>query len=72
MSASGDLKPYAMRVISRILVFVDSMRPLDRPCSIAARIRALCFTMLFWSFTKDGIRQRRAQLIQRSGGLPLP
>jgi len=34
MSASGDLNPNAMRVIRRILVLTDSVRPLDSPCSI--------------------------------------
>ena len=43
MRASGDLNPKATRVISRILVLTDSMRPLDRPCSIAARIEAWVF-----------------------------
>ena len=65
MRASGDLDPNAILVISRILVLVDSIRPLDRLCSIAARILARCLTMLFCSFTNDGIRQRRAQLIHR-------
>jgi len=60
MRASGDLKPNANLVISRILVLVDSMRPFESPCSIAARIRGLCLTMLFCSFTNAGIRQRRA------------
>lgn len=46
MSASADLKPNAIRVMSLIFVFVDSMRALERPCSIAARIRSRCFTML--------------------------
>ena len=32
-------KPKATRVSSRILVLTDSMRPLDRPCSMAARMR---------------------------------
>lgn len=45
---------------------VDSISPLDRLCSIAARILALCLTMLLASFTNDGMRQRRAQLIHRS------
>ena len=35
---SGFAKPKAMRVMSRILVLTDSMSPLDRPCSMAARI----------------------------------
>ena len=37
------LKPNAIRVMSRILVLTDSIRPLDRPCSIAARIESLVF-----------------------------
>lgn len=64
--ASADLKPNAILVISRILVLVDSINALDRLCSIAARIRARCLTMLLCSFTNAGMRQRRAQLIQRS------
>ena len=35
---SGPWKPKAMRVMRRILVFVDSMRALDRPLSRAASI----------------------------------
>jgi hypothetical protein len=66
MRASGDLKPKAMRVMSRILVLTDSVRPLDSPCSIAARIDGVWATMLFCSFTNAGIRHRRAQLTQRS------
>jgi hypothetical protein len=54
MSASGDLKPNATRVMSRILVFTDSMRPLDRPCSMAARIEALCLTIRRCRSTKVG------------------
>jgi len=34
------LNPNAIRVISRILVLVDSIKPLDRLCLIAARILA--------------------------------
>ena len=66
MRASGDLNPNAILVISRILVLVDSIRPLDRLCSIAARILARCLTMLFCSLTNDGIRRRRAQRIHRA------
>ncbi len=36
MRASADLNPKAILVISRILVLVDSISPLDRLCSIAA------------------------------------
>src|SRR5664279_288539 len=66
MRASGDLKPNAILVIRRTFVLVDSIRPFDKLCSIAARILALCLTMLLDSFTNEGIRQRRAQLIHRS------
>ncbi len=66
MRAAGDLNPNAMRVMSRILVLADSVRPLDSPCSIAARIDGVCSTIAFCSFTKDGIRHRRAQLTHRS------
>ena len=50
MRASGDLNPNAMRVMSRILVLTDSVRPLDSPCSIAARIDGVCSTMVFLQF----------------------
>ena len=50
-----------MRVMSRILVFMDSTRSLERPCSIAARIAVRCLTMLRWSLTSAGIRHRRVQ-----------
>src|SRR5215211_2504752 len=40
MSASGDLKPKAIRVSKRMRVLTDSTRPLDRPCSKLARIPA--------------------------------
>jgi hypothetical protein len=53
--ASGDLNPNAMRVMSLILVFIDSTRPLERLCSIAAR----CLTILRCSFTNAGTRDRR-------------
>ena len=66
MSASGERNPYATRVMSRILVLTDSMRPLESPCSIAARIRSWYFTIERWSFTKAGMRHRRAQEIHRS------
>ena len=66
MRASGDLNPNAMRVMSRTLVFTDSVRPLDRPCSIAARTDGVCSMIVLCKFTKDGIRHQRAQLTQRS------
>ena len=40
ISGSADLKPNATRVMSLVLVLVDSMSVLERPCSIAARIRS--------------------------------
>src|SRR4051812_19661511 len=55
MSDSGDLKPNATRGMRRILVLTDSIRPLDRPCSIAARIEAWCLTMRRCRSTKVGM-----------------
>ncbi len=66
MRASGERNPNATRVISRILVLTDSMRPFERPCSIAARIDALCLTIRRCRSTYAGIRQRRAHPIQVS------
>lgn len=60
MKAWAGWNPNVILVRRRILVLIDLMSPLDRLCSIAARIRARCVTMLFCSFTKCGIRQRRA------------
>jgi len=54
MRASGDSNPNAMRVMSRTLVFTDSFRALDRPCSIAARMDGVCSTIVLCSFRKDG------------------
>jgi hypothetical protein len=54
MRASGERNPTATRVISRILVLTDSMRPFDSPCSIATRIEALCLTMRRCRSTKGG------------------
>lgn len=61
----GVTKPKAIRVISRTLVLTDSMRPLDGPCSIVARIEWRCRTILRCSVTNAGIRQRRAKPIHR-------
>ena len=66
MSASGDANPKAMRVMSRILVFMDSMRPLDSPCSMEARMASRWFTMDRWSLTKASMRLRLAQEIHLS------
>ena len=64
--ASGDVKPKAMRVMSRILVFIDSTRSLERPCSIEAKIAVRCLMMLLCNFTNAGIRHRRAQATRLS------
>jgi len=66
MRASGLANPNAIRAMSRILVLTDSIRPLDRWCSIEARMVSRWATMVRWSLTKRGIRQRRAQPIQAS------
>ena len=66
ISASGERKPNAMRVRSRILVLVDSMSPWERPCSRAASMAWRWRTMRPASSTNTGIRQRRAQEIHRS------
>ena len=58
--------PNAMRVRSRILVFVDSIRPCERPVSSAASIAARCVAILRWRWTNAGIRERRAQIVHRS------
>src|SRR4051812_49000962 len=52
--------------MSRILVLTDSIRPFERPCSIAARIEAWFFTIRRCRSTNARIRQRRAQPIQTS------
>lgn len=51
--ASGDLNPNATGMISLIWVFMDSIRPLESPCSIDVRIASRCLTMDLCSFTKD-------------------
>jgi hypothetical protein len=56
MSPSGDMNPNATRVISLIPVFLDSTPPLERPCSMEARIEERCLTMPLWSFTDAGVR----------------
>lgn len=44
MSASDERNSKGTRVVSRILVLTDSMRPLARPRSIAARMKDSCLT----------------------------
>src|SRR5215217_4703089 len=66
MSASGDLKPKAIRVSKRMRVLTDSTRPLDRPCSKLARIPARWSVIDRASLTKAGMRQRRAHESQAS------
>lgn len=58
MSGSGPWKPKATRVMSRILVFVDSISAFDSPESSAASMAARCFTIRRCSSTKAGMRQR--------------
>ncbi|CAB4974998.1 unannotated protein [freshwater metagenome] len=60
MSASGDAKPKAMRVMSRILVFMDSMRPHASPCSMKARMASRWPAMDRCSVTKAPMRLGRA------------
>ena len=64
MSASGFLKPKAMRVMSRILVLTDSISALDRAWSRLAWIAARCRRILRPSSTNTGIWQRWAQASQ--------
>jgi hypothetical protein len=56
MSASGDLNPNATRCSSLILVFVDSIRALDRVWVSAASIAARWVRILRSSATKVGMR----------------
>ena len=60
MRGSGPWNPNAILVSSRILVFVDSMSPWERPCSRLASIAARCFVILLARLTNDGRRERRA------------
>ena len=54
MSASGDEYPKARRAMSLIFVLMDSIRPFESPCSIAASMDARCLTMDLWSLTDAG------------------
>jgi hypothetical protein len=65
-SGSCPWNPNAMRVRSRIFVFVDSMRPWERPLSSAASIAARWLAILRCRCTNDGIRERRAQTVHWS------
>ena len=58
--------PNAMRVSSRILVLVDSTSAWERPVSSAASMASRWVAILRWRCTKDGIRERRAQLVHWS------
>ena len=66
MSASGDLKPSAIRVRTRILMLVDSISAFVSPCSSEASISARCRRILRPSLTNIGIRQRCAHFSHRS------
>ena len=59
--ASGDVKPKAIRVKRRSLVFVLSTRPFDSRCSRLASIEARCLAIRLASWTNAGMRQHRAQ-----------
>src|SRR5659263_678449 len=63
--ASGDLKPKAIRVKRRTLVFVLSTSPLDSRCSRLALIEMRCLAIRWAKWTKAGIRQRLAQRIAK-------
>src|SRR5664280_3794480 len=59
--ASSDLKPKAIRVKRRTLVFVLSTSPLDSRCSRLALIEMRYLAIRWAKWTKAGIRQRLAR-----------
>jgi hypothetical protein len=69
MTASGVWNPNPRRVMRRILVLTDSIRPFDNPCSMAARMAGLWTRMLFCSATNAGMRHRLALSIHRSSSV---
>ena len=66
MRACGDRNPNAIRASSLILVLTDSISPWQRPWSSAAWMDFRCLVMRRDNCTNTGMRQRRAQEIQRS------
>jgi hypothetical protein len=69
MRGSGPWNPNATRVMSRILVLVDSISALDSPESNAASIAARWRATRRCRVMNAGMRHRRAQLVQRSRAL---
>src|ERR1035438_8229527 len=65
MSAVGLWKPKAIRVMTLILVFTDSIRPLLSPWSRVAWMLGRCLRIFFPSSVNSGMRQRAAQDSQR-------
>ena len=49
------LKPYAFRIITLILLFIDSIRALDNPWCTVAIIASLCLLIFLLNFTNTGI-----------------
>src|SRR6185437_9520068 len=66
MMAWAAWKPNARRMMSRIVVLVDSIRALDSVLMMAAMMASRSRVMLRASLTNWGSRPRQAQLIQRS------
>ena len=66
ISACGEWNPNARRAIRRICVLICSMRALESPCWIAARIPSRCSVIVRASLTNDGSRHRRAHVSQPS------
>src|SRR5664279_3901569 len=64
--ASGERKPNAIRVSSRILVLTDSIKALDSPWSRLAWILSRIAVMRLARWTKARMRQRHAQDSHRS------
>src|ERR1017187_2720327 len=65
MSAVGLWNPKAIRVMTLILVFTDSIRPLLSPWSRVAWMLGRCLRIFFPSSVNSGIRQRAARDSQR-------
>jgi retron-type reverse transcriptase len=59
MRAAGLWNPKAIRVMTLILVFTDSIRPLLRPWSRVAWMLGRWLRIFFASWVNSGIRQRR-------------
>src|SRR5450631_2273024 len=64
--AAGLWNPKAMRVMTLILVFTDSIRPLLSPWSRVAWMLGRWLRIFLASWVNSGMRQRAAQDIQRA------